>query len=121
MIDADIAVLETLIRDVVRHEVETAVAAVLVALEGRGQPVRRALPPGVSEFDCELARQVEAAWRDQGRRPVSTAAMATRLGYSHSYTMVLLKDAERAGAVASIPGRGRRHSGRWLPISARAL
>lgn len=113
--------LEGAIRRIVEAAIEAAIPRIVAALEqaGRSAPDGH-LPDSASEFDRELARVVEQIWRDQNRRPAVTAAVAVRIGYSHDYTLDLLKDAERAGVVASIPARGRRHSGRWIPVSQAA-
>lgn len=118
MTDAD---FET-IRAIIRCEVEAAIAVMLAALEearAMSQAAQAALPANVSAFDRELARAVEQVYRNQGR-PATTGAVAVRIGYSHDYTLDLLKAAEAAGAVASMPGRGSRHSGRWLPVGRAA-
>jgi hypothetical protein len=120
MTDADIDI----IRAIIRTEVEAAIAVMLAALEEArelAQAAQAALPADVSAFDRELARIVEQVWRDQGRKPVTTPAVAMHIGYSAGYTRTLLQSAERSGAVASLPaGRGSRHSGRWLPVERAA-
>lgn len=112
MTDAD---WDTL-RDIVRREVEAAIAVMLAALEEQGQTLKHALPPDVSDVDRQIAQTVAAIWLDQGKRPATTLAVAMRTGWSERHARRLLRGAEQSGAVASIIGRGRRHSGRWIPI-----
>ena len=120
MNDAERQELELMITEIVRRElaaqVEVIVQRVFEVADARQ---REGLPAGLSDFDRELARQVEAVYRNQGR-PAKTAAIAVRLGYSTCHTLSLLKDAEQVGAVASIPGRGNRHSGLWVPVGIAA-
>ncbi len=112
--------------EVIAALVQAAIAAAIPAIaqavrEELRRQERRALPSGISDFDRELARIVETVWRDQGRRPVTTGAVSVYCGYSPAHTRRLLQNAERAGAVTSIPRHGRRHSGRWLPVTGPAL
>jgi hypothetical protein len=123
MTDAITADMEAAIRRIVEDAIDAAIPRIVAALlaeQARRAEQARGLPEGVSDFDRELARVVETIWRDQGRQPVRTPAVAVRIGYSGFHTLCLLKEAERVGAVASIPGRGSRHSGRWIPVSGAA-
>ena len=113
----DYEAIAALVQGVVAAAIPAIARAVREELQRQD---RRALPEGVSDFDRDLARIVEAIWRDQGRRPATTRAVSMRCGYSLSHTRRLLQDAEQAGAVASVPRRGRRHSGRWLPVAVSA-
>lgn len=126
MTEETMAALEGLVREAVRDEVQTVLAGLLAATlraldeQQQEDQARRALPEGISEFDRELARAVSQVYRNQGRKPVTTMAIACHIGYSRNRTRELLKEAEQVGALASVPGKGRRHSGRWLPASTAA-
>jgi len=113
--------IEAAIRRIVEEAITAAIPRIVAALLAEQRAARdRGLPEGISDFDRELARMVEALYRDQGRQPVRTTTLAVRCGYGTTQMLVHLKSAEQVGAVASIPGRGNRHSGRWIPVSAAA-
>ncbi len=111
--------VEAAIRRIVEEAITAAIPRIVAALleeQARRIEKARGLPQGVSDFDRQLAATVEAIWRDQGRSPATTRAVAMRIGWTERQALRVLKDAEQFGAVASIPGRGSRHSGRWIPI-----
>jgi len=118
MTQDDYEAIAALVRQELQAMLPEIVRVTLEMVRGADRASVVTLPETASEFDRALAAVVEALWRDQGRRPVTTGAVAMRCGYSLSHTRRLLQDAEALGVVRSVPRRGRRHSGRWLPLSA---
>ena len=60
----------------------------------------------VSPFEARLLAELDAMYRNQGGRPVSTVALATRLGIDNRFTMLYyLRNLERRGLVHRPLGR----------------
>jgi hypothetical protein len=121
MTDDEMRALREMFIDVLRAEIANAIPVMVRAMfEEADRRQRAQLPEGLTALDRELARVVGRIYRDQGRKPAKTLAVSMSVGYSPSHTLTLLKAAEEAGAVASVPGRGDRHSGLWLPADRAA-
>ncbi len=94
---------------------QTIAAAVVDEIERRQESPRI---PGLSELDAFIAGTVSDIWRDQGKRPATTQAVAVRMGYSRQHALQLCKTARDNGAIVEVPGRGSRCSGKWVPRAA---
>jgi len=120
MTEAEMQDVADMVVEAIRDELARVlpVFAEMVAREIRR--LENAPPANMTEHERVMALTIGRIYRDQGGRPVPTKAVAVRLGYSPQHMLTLLKQAEDKEVVSSIPGRGNRHSGRWIPITAAA-
>lgn len=109
------ALLDSVLREMreVRHELKTMRTAL-------GLPVNGSIPTPTNKLDAFIMQTVAEIYRDQGRKPATTYVVSDRIGFSQGHTLRLLKDCAARGLVYLVPGRGKRVSGKWLPMERAA-